>query len=237
MTIKDIRESFSPEHHAIMFAYVSRAIINRVREINGEKVLRKAIQKYGEERGRRMALRVENFGLNPSILNYLAFGEWKAEEGTAEQEILKTEPNLRFKVTKCPWHDTWEKEGLMKYGSYYCMEIDEPISRGCNSSFILNVIYTKPSDLYDCEFEFVASAVDLEKLNKRRQEIGDKSIMKWDYHVGHLYVSLMKVIVEELGDVGRSAMRAALDDFEEKYGQEAAGIVLSYEDVNFNVLP
>ena len=45
--------------------------------------------------------------------------------------------------------------------------------------------------------------------------------MPWNYHVGHLFTTLEKVIVEELGEEGQRAIEAGLAEFAERYGAQA----------------
>lgn len=237
MSKEEMRDKLSLEHHAVLFAYIARALVNRVREVNTEQVLRKAVGHYGEQRGKRMFLRTQKYGYNPSILNYMVFGEWRAGEGDSEVRITEVDPHLKFCVLKCPWYDAWDKEGLVNYGKYYCMEIDDALMYGYNPKFSLRVLTTKPNDNEDCKFVFHEAYVDLVEMDKRKNEIGDSAVMGWDYHLGHLYKSVGEIVEEELGEIGRSAMRAALGDFSEKYGQEAAEIVVSFKDVDFDQLP
>jgi phosphoribosyl-ATP pyrophosphohydrolase len=60
--------------------------------------------------------------------------------------------------------------------------------------------------------------------------------MPWAYHAGHLHKTVRDVIAEELGPVGREAAREALDLFAQRYGEEAAEVVLAYRDVDFSRL-
>ena len=47
---------FSESSHAILFALIARQVVTRYGEEMGLPALRKAIRRYGEQRGRRMAL-------------------------------------------------------------------------------------------------------------------------------------------------------------------------------------
>ena len=49
-------------HHALLFTCISQSVILEIGEKDGGPVLRDAVKKYGEERGRRMALRAQKFG-------------------------------------------------------------------------------------------------------------------------------------------------------------------------------
>ena len=54
--------NFTATHHALLFAWISRAVINAVGEEKGEGIIRKAVVKYGMQRGKRMAMRAKANG-------------------------------------------------------------------------------------------------------------------------------------------------------------------------------
>ena len=71
---------FTETDHAMLFGWMARAVIQRVGEEKGEVVVRQAVRRYGEQRGRRMALRAEANGHPRSMTNYIVYGEWAASE-------------------------------------------------------------------------------------------------------------------------------------------------------------
>ena len=44
-------------------------------------------------------------------------------------EILERTPHARGRTSVCPWAVAWEKNNLMEYGRYFCMERD--IAKSC----------------------------------------------------------------------------------------------------------
>ncbi|MGD8967868.1 MAG: L-2-amino-thiazoline-4-carboxylic acid hydrolase [Anaerolineae bacterium] len=230
MTISGRRAAgrFTATHHALLFAWMARAVIDRVGKERGEAVILEAVRRYGEERGHRMALRAEADGEPLSTANYLAYGEWSANPGETEQTIVEQGADVRMTVQRCPWHAAWAENDLMAYGRLYCLEIDEALVRGFNAALRLDVACTRPNDSKSCEFVFHG-------VGKRVPRHG--RVMPWAYHVGHLYKTVGDVMVEEMGPVGREAAREALDPFAQRYGEEAAEVVLAYRDVDFGQLP
>ncbi len=83
--------SFTAQHHALLFTSISREVINTIGEENGEKLIRKAVRKYGQQRGKRMAIRAKRNGHDLTVANYFAYGEW---------EVPKDE--MDFKLTIKP---------------------------------------------------------------------------------------------------------------------------------------
>ena len=219
---------FTPTHHALLFAWMARAVIVRVGEEQGEAVMRKAVRRYGEERGHRMALRAQADGAQRSMAYYLAYGEWSADPEESEQAIARQGADVRMTVHRCPWHAAWAENDMMVVGRLYCLEIDEALVRGFNAALRLDVARTRPNDGESCEFVFR----EVEKRVPRRGRV-----MPWAYHVGHLYKTVGQAILEAIGPAGREAVHEALETFAQRYGEEAAAVILSYQDMDFGQLP
>ncbi len=67
-------QTLTATHHAMLFALMARAVVRDTAEKSGEMVMRKAVRAYGEQRGRRMALRARANGHALSMANFLAYG-------------------------------------------------------------------------------------------------------------------------------------------------------------------
>lgn len=233
-------EAFTPTHHALMIAWISRALVDAVGESEGERIIRKGVVKYGNQRGRRMALRAEANGHPRTIANYLAYAEVKTSSATKSQVVEKS-PHARTHMLRCDWHDAWEDDDLMRYGRYFCMEIDRAVVQGFNDRLVLEVNGTMSNGADYCDFVFKDANLTLLKLAplawKRAIRPGKRAVMPWEYHVGHLYRTLGDVITEELGARAADVARTALSDFADRYGEPAAEIVLSYQATDFDQLP
>ena len=68
------QEGFSEAQHALLFAWISRAVMETVGEQKGQEAIRKAVLRYGTQRGKRMALRARANGDPLNMLNYMAYG-------------------------------------------------------------------------------------------------------------------------------------------------------------------
>jgi hypothetical protein len=225
----------------MLFGWMARAVIQRVGEEKGEVVVRQAVRRYGEQRGRRMALRAEANGHPRSMTNYIVYGEWAASEPVAEQKVLTKSPDARVQVLKCPWHRAWKAHDLMPYGRLYCMEVDEALVRGFNPDLRLDVNGTLSGGDDCCEFVFYGAKLNL--LNtlgvayKKAVKPGKTAVMPWEYHIGHLYKTVSEVATEELGDLGHEAAEEAMAAFAAAYGKDAAGRILAFRDMDFDQLP
>jgi hypothetical protein len=234
-----MKADFAPKHHALLFAWISREVIRRVGEERGEAVIRKSVRKYGEQRGHRMGLRAQADGQELSMFNFLAYGEWEGKGEEHAQQTLETAPHFHTQISKCPWHDAWVENDLLPYGRFYCLEVDHALVFGFNPALTLEVNATLANDHKDCDFIFHNANLIPENqtlLEERRQTIHDNAVMPWDYHLGHLYKTVGDVVVEELGDIGREAVEAALQEFTGQFGEEAGRIVKAHQGTDFNHL-
>jgi hypothetical protein len=231
---KKIEQEFSPTHHALLFGWISQAVIRRIGQNKGEALVRKAVQRYGEQRGKRMALRAQADGYPLTMSHYRAYGEWVAAEGESDHQVVETVPQLKTHVFRCPWQRAWEENDLVPFGRLYCLEIDEALVRGFNPGLRLDVNRTLTNDGEPCEFVYHGAS-----LNTTQNLAVDRSrtVMPWAYHLGHLFKTMDEVVIQELGAAGQEVMEAALEEFAKRFGHEAAQIVTAYQNTDFNRLP
>lgn len=231
MTSDQRSTEFTPTHHALLFAWLARAVVQREGEARGEAIVRLGVRRYGEQRGRRMALRAEADGCSLDMNAYRAYGEWRAPEGVTEAALVQTAPIPIQHVLECPWHRAWADEGLMPYGRLYCLEVDHALARGFGPNIDLGVNSIKSSGDDCCEF--VYHGADLETAIQPKGQ----TVMPWKYHLGHLYKTMGEVLVEEMGEAGEAALREALAEFANAYGQDAAQGVEAQAEADFEGLP
>jgi hypothetical protein len=222
------RDTFTATHHALLFAWISREVVERIGVEEGEAVMRAVVRRYGEERGRRMALRALADGQTLSMASFLAHGEWEVGPGQMARQVIEKPPDVLTHVHRCPWHAAWVENDLMEYGRLYCLEIDEALVRGFNPDLGLEVNRTQTNDGEYCEFVYRDVGSGMPKRG---------AVMPWDYHAGHLYKTAGEVLLEKLGELGREALSAALEEFSERYGQEASRLVVAYWDMDFSCVP
>jgi hypothetical protein len=221
---------------------MSREVVRRVGEDRAEVIMRKAVRRYAAQRGRRMAMRAQANGQALTMNHYRLYGEWRhTEPDASEAETVEQVPHLKQHVLKCPWHTAWQDNDLLPFGRFYCLEVDEALVQGFNPALTLEVNSTKTNGAEVCEFVFHdadAAALEAELPQHREQyRIGEATVMSWEYHTGHLYKTVGEVIVDELGATGQEAVAAALVEFGNRYGDEAARIVKAYQSTDFDQLP
>ncbi len=227
-------DPFGPTGHALLFAWIAREVQQRFGEQHGAGTLRRAVRRYGEQRGRRMSLRALADGQPLDMTTYLAYGEWEAKAGAFDSRMESQPEAVRSLVLRCPWHQAWVDNDIIDSGRLYCLEIDAAISRGFNPANHLEVIGTLSNGAATSEFIF--HDANLDEVAERRVD-RSRTVMPWAYHLGHLYKTVGEVVVAELGAGGEAAMQAALAEFRRRFGEAAAQAVLAFMDTDFEALP
>src|SRR6056297_1890778 len=105
----------TPKHHAMLFSYLVKAAREKLGN-KADEIVKKAVIKYALQRGRRMAKRVKKDGLELSVLNYLAYGEWEADPGDMDIEFKYNNESTNMVVHKCHWYNDWKSEDILEYG-------------------------------------------------------------------------------------------------------------------------
>jgi hypothetical protein len=221
----------TPTHHALLFAWLARAVIRRAGKSQGEAIVRQAVRRYGEQRGRRMAMRALSDGQALTMNAYMAYGEWRAAAGQADSAMVQEFPLPIGQVYRCPWHEAWEDQDVMAYGRLYCLEVDHALVRGFNPDLRLDINSIKSAGDDFCEFAYYGA-----DLSEPAQS-GRPTVMPWDYHLGHLYKTVGQVVLEEIGEPGAEAVSEALAEFAACFGQDAAAAIEAYGDTDFDSLP
>jgi len=239
MTEPGLQQDFTETHHALLFGWIASAVIEAAGQPQGEAILRKAVRQYGNERGRRMALRATANRDKLNMANYLAYGEWKATPGNQhEMKVIAAAPDARVAMDQCPWYRAWRENGLVSYGRFYCQEIDQALAHGFSPDIRLEVHKTRPDGSETCEFVYHgANLVSLLRAGRKRSRLAESAVMPWDYHVGHLLTTMEKVVVQELGQAGQTAIQDALAEYSGRFGEQAARHVASFRSVDFDRLP
>jgi hypothetical protein len=231
-----VRESFTAERHALLFAWIARELIARVGEGSAAPVLREAVTLYGEQRGRRMAARARQDGQPLSMATYLSYREWQIPAGAMQQTGVPWQMDLRTQVRRCPWATVWEQEGLTGFGRYYCQEIDEAVVRGFNPELTVEVKGTRTNGSRVCQITY-CNAFEGTLVHEETQRGQDKRIMPWSYHTAHLLSVMSAVLQRELGSAGMAAVQAALEVFAARFGRAAAAAISTDAGTDFDVLP
>jgi hypothetical protein len=242
MTTPEKHNAFTPAHHGLLLAWIARQVCQRSGPVKGEMAIRKAIRRYGEQRGHRMALRAQADGKELNTISYMVYGEWSASPDELVSRLEQNNHhNIRMLVERCPWNASWAEQGLLEFGRMYCQEIDQALMRGFNPNLHLDVLKTQTNDRQPCDFIFHGSPLSMQnvvalKLGKKVNP-GKRVVLPWEYHCGHMYKTMTDVLTNELGACGKEAAEAGLAEFSAHFGAEAAEIVQNYLQTDFTQLP
>jgi hypothetical protein len=231
------RYGFTEIHHALLFGWLSKALIEEVGEQKGKAVISKAVRKYGEERGRRMALRAKADGQALDVANFFTYAEYRAITGKLKARVAERSANLSLEASNCPWNDAWKENGLLPYGRLYCLDVDAAILHGFNTNLKMDIEGTLSDGAEKCRLVYREANLNLFRslllVYKRAIRPGKTVVMPWEYHVGHLFKTLETSIIEDLGELGRKASEYAIREFSKRYGESAAQRVLAFRTIDF----
>ncbi len=216
------------KHHAVLFALLARQVASLFGEEAGQAAIRQAVRRYGEQRGRRMALRAMRDRQPLTLSTYLLYGEWRSATGEGRSSRETNGQNLISRVQVCPWNNAWLESGLQPFGRLYCLEVDAALARGFDPDARLDVNRTLSNDDEACEFVFHQAAL----LGERTSAEG--TAMPWGYHCAHLLDACRMILVEVFGQAGNQAVRNGLDEFSTRYGTVALDEIRRYAEVDFN---
>lgn len=211
------------EHHAILFALLSKYAITLAGE-DGKEAILKGMTLYGNERGARMAANALAHGDELNTLTNQAYGEWKPDfDGQMEFGTLRTEPTLQTYIAKCAWCDAWKKHDLTEYGKYYCVNVDNAVYQGFRADFVCTPTTTSLSwGGTRCEFDwgYPLTEDDTKALAAKKKELGTSCMKDFNFHTAHLLHTVGNTLKTELGSIGEKAVEQALAEYTEKFGQE-----------------
>lgn len=225
--------------HALLFACLSHRLLAE-RGAAAEAVVLAAVERYGLERGQRMALRARQDGQQRDVAAYLAYGEWRDESGVSRMRIVAAEPETVLVCDSCPWFLTWSEREMLPLGRLYCQVVDAALARGFDPQMELVAECVQTQGAPCCRFRFSGAALDgagQERLAQLTSALGPKAKMGWDYHLAHLYVALRTTATDYFGPAGLAAIQAGLDDFAALCGEAARQQILARQDEDFTLLP
>lgn len=224
------------EHHAIMFALLSKYAITLAGDAGKEAIL-KGMTLYGNERGARMAANALAHGDELNTLTNQAYGEWKPDfDGQMDFGTLRTEPTLQTYIAKCAWCDAWEKHNLTEYGKYYCVNVDNAVYQGFRPDFVCTPTTTSLSwGGTRCEFDWghPLSEDDTKTLAAKKKELGTSCMKDFNFHTAHLLFTVGNTLKTELGSIGEKAVEQALAEYAEKFGQEYLDVLGAIDHEQF----
>ena len=112
-----------------LFACMSKEIIDRLGEEEGEALIHEAVRQFGIARGQDIARPARAAGCEPDYLSYLPnYDMGRADDFTADSVYGDGQVSQLF--TQCGFAETWIADGTERYGKLYCDVIDPAIVEG-----------------------------------------------------------------------------------------------------------
>lgn len=211
------------EHHAMMFAFLAKHAIELCGEAGKDAILA-GMTTYGNERGARMAANALAHGDELTTMTNQAYGEWKPDyAGQMDFGTLRTEPTLQTYIAKCAWCEAWKKHNITEYGKYYCVNVDNAVYQGFRSDFVCTPTATSMSwGGKRCEFDWghPLSQEEAKELAEKKAKLGTSCMKDFNFHTAHLKYTVSQALILNLGEKGEEAVKLALADYVDTFGQE-----------------
>lgn len=229
-------KEFTEKHHAYLVGRFYGELMKTCPD-RAEDIFVMCTERYGQQRGSRMAQRAVRDKKPLTFTTYREYGEWNntesaKQEGCSNQvKVIAWQPDCIEHVHMCPWASQFKEMGLTRCGTLYCAHIDEALVRGFNPALIFRV----PQSMHENGF-----CVQISKeANFKENQVFCKSEANqkgFDYHCSHCYKTFTEMITAILGAQGYFMASNVLKYFEEDYGKEMADAILSFQNINFNLI-
>ena len=214
-----------PGIHAMIFAVFVRKAKEKYGD-EAETLIEKTVMEYGRQRGFRMRQRSLMDGKGASMEDYMAYGEWSADEGSMDIRSTRTSDPAITRVYRCPWVTEWSKFGYMSEGAYYCRYVDKSLVEGFNDKLNLGMNSIMSEGAEFCEFVWEGASLDrVDAVEKERR------VLPWDYHIAHL----VNCIAGNLPK-GDGTMDSVISDINVIYDIELHDIIQKYIDTDFSAV-
>ena len=204
------------EAHALLYALVSKTVLDHYGQKEGEAILKEITETYGIHRGERMRKNAETAGYGSDLNAFFLSGEWEGKPGENVSALSAEAESTISEVSVCAWHDTWRKYGLLPYGSYYCRWIDAAIAKGFAGSFSLSAPCSKGAGDPICRFVW-NEAYDPASLNREKQARSSSFVLPFSRHCEELLSSAEDVLSSADPAGSDSLLEEVMHEFEQMH--------------------
>lgn len=204
---------------------------------NGIAVFRMAAITYGEQRGKRMAMRALRDGHPLDYEGYFAYGEYPSTDAYFDVDMWDEQGVVNERVTRCPWATVFAERGMKECGVAYCREIDRAIVRGFNPELELETASTQHLQGC-CRFYFRDQKVYpglLEKAGALTENRSDIS-KPLEYHCGHVFHVFSQTVRGVYGQAGAEMCGQVIEAFRGAFGEQMTGALLENAKADFETI-
>lgn len=209
-----------------MYSYIANAILENGGK-RGERAVRDALQKYGEDRGKKLREAHLEKGVKTNLRAFRHSGNCCGEDPRFYRTILKDSGQVQiWEVYSCPLEHMWRNLNCGKAGAFYCEECVHAMVKAytCGKGQAnLSDLMTCERDTY-CRFSLYYRPANLDE-RQRDESFGnsckegmekeaDETDMLPDYSINEnfikLYYYLLGCAKELLGQEGISSVALGL---------------------------
>lgn len=137
---------------ALLFASVTREVIAELGQDKGEELIKRAVESFGKERGKRIAARVAQKGKPLSLRNWIIYTDISGSNFPAK--VTFPEGDLEARVGTCSFMKAADQWGLREYASLYCRYADYAILDGYNPDVRLTLKSRHQTGNEYCTFRY-----------------------------------------------------------------------------------
>jgi hypothetical protein len=138
---------------AQLFSCVAKYVIEKLGPEEGEALLKKAIEHFGEERGKRIADRVKAEGKPLTFKNWLIYTD--IDSINFRPTVNVENCDFITKVKHCTFFNAVKEWGLEEYAKYYCKYVDYKILEGYNPDIKLILDERHTTGKSRCIFRYI----------------------------------------------------------------------------------
>jgi hypothetical protein len=138
---------------AQLFASLSKHILEKHGVVEGEKLIKEAVEYFGRERGQRIAQLVQGLGKPLSLKNWLIYSDIDGSNFEAKPYIKNHD--LVVEVKRCSFIEAAGKWGLKEQASLYCKYVDYAILEGYNPEVKLDLLSRHDTGKDYCLFRYI----------------------------------------------------------------------------------
>ncbi len=219
--LHEIKEQSQFDCFVKMYGYIAQAMIEAGGN-RGERAVREAVIRYGEEFGERLREELLEQGVQTNLRSMLRAENCCGADPRFFRTVIRDEKESQmFEVYSCPMEAVWRKKGCQEAGVIYCEEwihaAVRAFTQGKGQANLSNHLTCKRDSF--CRFSLYLRPANLDEA--QRQECfgedrteGEGLTIKKDSIVSHfmsLYRCLLRSAKEYLGLDGQAAVLTGLD--------------------------
>jgi len=141
-------------HLGQLFAVTAEKIIQKLGPQEGEELLKDIVEKFAEERGRRVAEKVKAQGKPLTLKNFIVHNDLDAGGVTSDVVPGIEDGDLLLEIGQCKLCKGADDWGMRDYAHYYCKYFDVAILKAYNPELKLEVSKTLTGGDDICKFRY-----------------------------------------------------------------------------------